>query len=162
MKGRRHSTPRLEGAREESEGRRHKEIARGAGPSFFLLPSSFVLCLALLAPGASVAAQVMNDPTRPPPGYDAGEPDAGDAGGGIMLQTVLITPTQKAAIINGVLVRLGEKYGDAVLIAVAENEVVLRSGGARQVLKLHPAVNKRESGAAAATGATTRGGAPTR
>jgi MSHA biogenesis protein MshK len=148
----------MKGRRQKVEGRRHKEIARSAGSSFFLLPSSFVLCLALLAPRTALA-QVMNDPTRPPPGYDAAEPDTGDSGGGIMLQTVLITPTQKAAIINGVLVKLGEKYGDAVLIAVAENEVVLRSGGARQVLKLHPAVNKRESDAAAGT---ARGGSPAR
>jgi MSHA biogenesis protein MshK len=117
------------------------------------------LALALTLFSSGAAAQVMNDPTRPPPGYDAAEPDTGDSGGGIMLQTVLITPTQKAAIINGVLVKLGEKYGDAVLIAVAENEVVLRSGGARQVLKLHPAVNKRESDAAAGT---VRGGSPAR
>jgi MSHA biogenesis protein MshK len=112
------------------------------------------LCLALLAPGA--AAQVMTDPMRPPPGFDVGAADAGDRGGGIMLQSVLISPTRRAAIINGVLVRLGERYGDAVLIAVAESEVVLRSGGTRQVLKLHPAVDKRERGAA--TAGTERGG----
>jgi MSHA biogenesis protein MshK len=110
------------------------------------------LCLALL--GSSATAQ-MNDPTRPPASFGAGEPDTD--GGGIMLQSVLISPNQKAAIINGVLVKLGEKYGDAVLIEVAENEVVLRSGGIRQVLKLHPGVNKREIGSAAAAGAPRPG-----
>jgi MSHA biogenesis protein MshK len=111
--------------------------------------------VALLAPGTA-SAQVMTDPMRPPPGFGLGEPDAGDGGGGILLQSVLISPTRKAAIINGVLVKLGEKYGDAVLIGVAESEVVLRSGGSRQVLKLHPAVDKREAGAAAGR---TRSGA---
>jgi len=43
-----------------------------------------------------------------------------------------------------VMVRLGEKYGDAVLVRVAESEVVLRSGSAQQVLKIHPGVEKRE------------------
>jgi MSHA biogenesis protein MshK len=89
-------------------------------------------------------AQIVNDPTRPPREFTAG--DAGGAGGagrGIMLQSVLISPTQQAAIINGVMVRLGERYGDAVLIQVAEGEVVLKSGAARQVLKLHPGVEKR-------------------
>lgn len=56
----------------------------------------------------------------------------------------MISPTRSAAIINGVTVRLGEKYGDAVLVRVAESEVVLRSGGAQQVLKIHPGVEKRE------------------
>ena len=60
------------------------------------------------------------------------------------LQSVMISPSQKAAIINGVMVKLGEKYGDAVLVRVAENQVVLKSGGAEQVLKLYPAVEKRE------------------
>ncbi len=112
------------------------------------------LCLALFSAGG--AAQVMTDPTRPPASFGAGEPDAGD-GGGIMLQSVLISPAQRAAIINGVLVRLGEKYGDAVLIEVAESEVVLRSGAIRQVLKLHPGVNMRQIGSAAVAGVPRAG-----
>jgi hypothetical protein len=113
------------------------------------------LALALMLCAASAAAQ-MNDPTRPPASFGTGEPDAGD-GGGIMLQSVLISPAQRAAIINGVLVRQGEKYGDAVLIEVAENEVVLRSGAIRQVLKLHPGVNMRQIGSAAAAGVPPMG-----
>lgn len=92
-------------------------------------------------------AQVTNDPTRPPAGLATGAADAdlaGDTGGGVMLQSVLISPTHKAAIISGVMVKLGEKYGDAVLVRVAENEVVLKSGGTQQVLKLYPGVEKRE------------------
>ena len=92
----------------------------------------------------------MNDPTRPPASFGSSEPDAG--GGGIMLQSVLISPSQKAAIINGVLVPLGGKYGDAVLVEVSEKEAVLRSGGIRQVLKLHPGVDMKQIGSAAAAG----------
>jgi len=98
----------------------------------------------VLAPTIALA-QVTNDPTRPPAGSaDAGPEAAGDTGGGVMLQSVLISPTHKAAIISGVMVKLGEKYGDAVLVRVAENEVVLKSGGTQQVLKLYPGVEKRE------------------
>jgi MSHA biogenesis protein MshK len=118
--------------------------------------SSLAVALALALCAASAIAQ-MNDPTRPPASFGTSEPDSG--GGGIMLQSVLISPGQKAAIINGVLVKLGEKYGDAVLIAVAENEVVLRSGGGRQVLKLYPGVNMRELGSAAAAVPQARSGA---
>ncbi|MGH8640126.1 MAG: hypothetical protein ACRET6_00365 [Burkholderiales bacterium] len=124
-------------------------------PSLITRHSSLAVALALALCAASATAQ-MNDPTRPPASFGAGEPDTGD-GGGIMLQSVLISPVQRAAIINGVLVRLGEKYGDAVLIEVAENEVVLRSGAIRQVLKLHPGVNKREIGSTVAAGVPRAG-----
>ena len=89
---------------------------------------------------AVASAQIATDPTRPPTGFAAEAPEGAAAGN--QLQSVMISPTRKAAIINGVTVRLGEKYGDAVLVRVAESEVVLRSGGVQQVLKLHPAVEK--------------------
>ena len=170
---------------QKAKGRRQKGIAPSAGSSFILglrprpaalhrgvrspaqtcagtffgfpaHPSSFALCLALLAP-ALAAAQILIDPTRPPVGYLATEADAGEDGGGLMLQSVMISPTQKTAIINGVVVKLGEKYGDAVLTRVAESEVVLRSGGVNRVLKLYPGVDKREAGQPTAT-AIPRGG----
>jgi MSHA biogenesis protein MshK len=134
-----------------SEGRELAPAASGGGSR---VEGALALALALALFSASVAAQ-MNDPTRPPASFGSSEPDAG--GGGIMLQSVLISPSQKAAIINGVLVKLGEKYGDAVLIAVAENEVVLRGGGGRQVLKLHPGVNMKEIGSTAAAGVPAAG-----
>jgi len=99
----------------------------------------------LLFPVAASAQRITVDPTRPPVGLDARPTDAeSETAGGIRLQSVMISPTQSAAIINGVMVRLGEKYGDAVLVRVAESEVVLRSGGAEQVLKIHPGVEKRD------------------
>lgn len=98
----------------------------------------------LFIPMAVYAQKIVTDPTRPPAGFGTGATDTeGDTGGGIRLQSVMISPTHSAAIINGVTVRLGEKYGDAVLVRVAESEVVLRSGGAQQVLKIHPGVEKR-------------------
>jgi len=92
---------------------------------------------------SGASAQVANDPTRPPAVYatESAEP-AGD--GGLTLQSILISPSYKAAIISGVMVKEGEKLGDAVLVKVAENEVVLRTAGVSQVLKLYPGVDKRE------------------
>jgi len=94
----------------------------------------------VLFPLAVSAQNIVTDPTRPATGFAAEAPEGAAAGN--QLQSVMISPTRKAAIINGVTVRLGEKYGDAVLVRVAESEVVLRSGGVQQVLKLHPAVEK--------------------
>jgi MSHA biogenesis protein MshK len=109
--------------------------------------SSLAAALALMFFSASAMAQVGNDPTRPPTGFGVGGADADitDTGGGMTLQSVMISPTSKTAIISGVTVKLGEKYGDAVLVKVAENEVVLKSGTTSQVLKLYPGVEKRES-----------------
>jgi len=120
--------------------------AEGGGLNHSFAARRLALFAAMLFLPIVVSAQkLVIDPTRPPVGLGAGAADAeSDTAGGIMLQSVMISPTRSAAIINGVMVRLGEKYGDAVLVKVAESEVVLRSGGAQQVLKIHPGVEKRE------------------
>jgi len=98
------------------------------------------LFAAMMLASAPAAAQIVIDPTRPATGFAVEAPES--AAPGNQLQSVMISPTRKAAIINGVVVELGGKYGDAVLTRVAEDEVVLRRGDSRQVLKLHPAVDK--------------------
>jgi MSHA biogenesis protein MshK len=130
-------------------------------PSLVTRHSSLAAALALMLYSASVAAQA-NDPTRPPEGLSSGAAgaDAGDAGGGMMLQSVMISTAGRAAIINGVMVKLGQKYGDAVLVKVAENEVVLKGGAGTQVLKLHPAVDKRVAATAAPARGAPRRAAP--
>ena len=89
----------------------------------------------------SVGAQALPDPTRPSVGYDAslayGEQD------GPVLQSIMLSPQRKSAIISGVKVDLGGKYADAKLIRVSEGEVVLWRGGESQTLKLFPGVEKR-------------------
>ena len=101
-------------------------------------PSSLALCIALLAPGTA-PAQITTDPTRP---AIAVAVEAQEGAVTTQLQTVVIAPGRNAAIINGVMVKIGDKYGDAVLERVAEDRVVLRSGTSRQELRLHPAVDK--------------------
>jgi MSHA biogenesis protein MshK len=102
------------------------------------------LLIALMGGMSSAFGQVASDPTRPPAGYALESAEPATEGGGLTLQSVLISPSYKAAIISGVMVKEGEKLGDAVLVKVAENEVVLRTAGVNQVLKLHPGVDKRE------------------
>ena len=132
--------------------------AEGSGLNRSVATRRIALIAAMFLFPVAVSSQgIAIDPTRPPVGYLATEADAGEGGGGMMLQTIMISPTQKTAIINGVVVKLGEKYGDAVLTRVAENEVVLRSGGVNRVLKLYPGVDKREAGQPTAT-AIPRGG----
>ncbi len=83
------------------------------------------------------AQQVMVDPTRPPPpGMMAG---VGTAAGfsGPLLQSVIITPSGRSAIIGGERVKLGGKYGDAKVIKISEGEVVLHSASGNETLRLY-------------------------
>ncbi|MBX9810858.1 MAG: MSHA biogenesis protein MshK [Burkholderiales bacterium] len=97
----------------------------------------------LSLPGVAFA-QAMADPTRPPTEYAEAESGA-PAAAGPVLQSVMITPTLKAAIINGEMVKLGGQFGNAKLVKVSESEAVLKSGDETQVLKMYPGVEKRES-----------------
>ena len=103
--------------------------------------SALLIVLAGAIGSVSASEQITTDPTRPPAAIAAEVPKGSVPGN--QLQSVMISPTRKAAIINGVPVELGKKYGDAVLTKVGEDEVVLESGSSRQVLKLHPAVDKK-------------------
>jgi MSHA biogenesis protein MshK len=90
--------------------------------------------------GVCAHAQGVVDPTRPP---DAVETAPDTPGGGTGLQSVMISDTRKAAIIGGQLVQLGQKYGDATLVRVAESEVTLARGRETQVLYLFPGIEKK-------------------
>lgn len=94
----------------------------------------------------TIAAQTLVDPTRPPPGAGpiahedktAIVPNAGPA-----LQSILISPLRVEAIISGRTIKLGDKFGDAKVVKITENAVVLRNGNDSQTLKLFPDIEKR-------------------
>jgi len=98
--------------------------------------------LAVCAPLA--AAQALRDPTRPPVIF-------GRSGhGGIMspsrnaewvLQSVLLSPERRYAIINGEVLSLGGSVAGAELVAIREGEVTLRAGGALRTVRLFPDVD---------------------
>ena len=83
------------------------------------------------------AAQELADPTRPPEEI-TGRPKAG--GELNELQSVIISPTRRAAIIHGQTVELGGKVGDSRLIEVNESGVVLQGVKGLEVLTLFPNV----------------------
>ncbi len=88
-------------------------------------------------------AEELVDPTRPPASLTA--PVAAPASGvpeirPARLQSILISKTRRAAIIDGESVELGGKYGDAKLIEVNEGSIVLRGAQGRQVMTLFPDV----------------------
>jgi len=100
---------------------------------------SALLLLCAVFPVAS--AQVLIDPTKPPPEIYTPLTQAGSAAPeSDRLQTIIISPTRRAAIINGQTVELGAKHGDAKLVEVSESGVILLGPQGRQVLALFPGV----------------------
>ena len=91
------------------------------------------------ATGVEAWAENLPDPTKPPAGYASGGPVAES---GPVLQTVLISATRRVAIISGKTVRVGDKFGDAQVMSIAESEVVLKNGKSMEVLRLYPALKK--------------------
>jgi MSHA biogenesis protein MshK len=103
--------------------------------------SRILLCvLAALMPPAVQSAN-FTDPTRPPNVAD--NQVAAVAGGGPRLESVLIAPDRRLAVISGQQVRLGEKFGDGRVVRITASEVVIRSGDSTETLKLFPAVEKK-------------------
>lgn len=109
--------------------------------------------LALMLISTCAYAQELTDPTRPPASIAAGPVQTGEKPKtGHELQSVLISPTRRVAIIDGQTVALGEKYGEARVVKIAEDEVVLRNGQDNQVLKLFPTIEKQRKPAYLPTG----------
>ena len=98
---------------------------------------SSVFCL---LSSALCYAEALPDPTRPPSEIGVAAYGQGVAPANKGLQSVIIYPYRRAAIINGQTVELGAKYGDATLIEVSERGVVLQGNRGRRVLALFPGV----------------------
>jgi MSHA biogenesis protein MshK len=101
---------------------------------------SAALTAGLLMGATESGAQILNDPTRPPAGINAADAADGAAARGPVLQSVKISPTERSAIIGGEVVKLGAKYGEARVIRITENEVVLRSASGTEILRMYPGV----------------------
>ncbi len=97
-----------------------------------------LLLMCAVFPVAS--AQALTDPTKPPTEISAAPTGQAVAPKDSGLQSIIISPIRRAAIINGQTVELGAKYGDARLVGVSESGVVLEGLQGRQVLALFPGV----------------------
>lgn len=94
--------------------------------------------LALCVAPAIVSAEILPDPTKPPAEVSA--PQGAFVPAGNALQTIIISPHRRAAIIDGQTVELGAKHGDVRLIEVSEGGVVLEGSEGRKTLALFPSV----------------------
>lgn len=99
------------------------------------------LCAGLL--GGAAQAQLA-DPTRPPGDAAVAAAAPGEPPAATGLQSVILRKNGKpAALINGAVVELGGKVGEAKLVKVSEDAVVLRGPGGDETLRLMPAAEKK-------------------
>lgn len=104
----------------------------------------FFLALTLVGPTVqAVAAEILPDPTRPPAEAGMETPGALPVATGPALQSVMIRPDRRMAMIGGQLIAEGERFGDTRLVKVSESEVILSGPEGRQTLKLFPGVEKQ-------------------
>ena len=103
--------------------------------------------LTALALAVAVQAESLPDPTRPPPAILAPASAAGDAAepaGGLVLQSVLIAPDRRSAVISGQAMAVGDAVGGLRLVRVAAAEVTLEGLEGLRTLSLFPDVRKRK------------------
>jgi hypothetical protein len=110
-----------------------------------LLITAFLVCMSQIA-----AAEALPDPTRPSIDLNSsGVESASDAAPEEVatrgLQSIIISPLYRAAIINGETVVLGGKSGDSKLVEVRENSVVLQNAQGRRVVELFPKVSIKKN-----------------
>jgi MSHA biogenesis protein MshK len=105
-------------------------------PSRALMPA--MLLAMLMQPRADATAQALTDPTRPPGMLESESGNVPNAAP--VLQSVMISPSARTAIIGGETVRLGGRYGEARVVKITEGEVVLRTAGGTEILKMYPGV----------------------
>jgi len=98
---------------------------------------------AFFAGAAAAQSATLADPTRPPNAI-ADSPSAPAARSGPQLQSVLISPTRRIAVISGTTVAQGSKYGGATVVSITEGAVLLRYPDRRETLRLIPGAEKHE------------------
>jgi len=130
--------------KQKAKGKNGKPKLKGKSREMY----GFNFCLLIFAfcllPFAAGAADMLQDPTRPPAELSAPQGNAAAlAPSGPELQSVRISAHQRSAMINGQHVKVGDKLGDARIVMITESEVVLKGSNGLQTLKLFPDVGKR-------------------
>ncbi len=101
------------------------------------------LLFALFALAASAAAQTLVDPMRPPAAQ--GDGDAAVRPAGPVLEQIVLGDGRRFAVISGRKVAVGDRVGDATVVAIGPDQVTLR-GGTRQVLRMFPRAERKSPG----------------
>lgn len=99
------------------------------------LAAALFVCAAQAAPFA--------DPTQPPAASDPAE----GLMSGPRIESILIAPDRRLAVISGQQVTIGSRVGAAVVVAISETAVVLRGADGERTLKLFPELVRQSAAA---------------
>lgn len=108
-------------------------------------------CIAAFgAAHAQAPGRILIDPMRPAGMADtapSGQGAARDSAAGV--QVILTSPARKLALIDGKVVPLGGDARGGTLVGLSESGAVLHKDGSRDVLLMHPAIDKKPPSSAA-------------
>lgn len=112
------------------------------------MAKTLISLLALFTMQSPLLAQVMRDPTQPPPAYTAGysgpAEEAASTPAERTLQSIIRRHGAKPlAMINGQALPVGGKVDDWTVVRIGESQVELKGPGGRETLMLSPAVDKQ-------------------
>ena len=91
-----------------------------------------------------VCAQGLSDPTRPPREISGEAVEVDTTVGTSPAQVVVISRNRRQATINGRTVDLGGRYGNATLVGISDEEIVLQKPDSTEVIRLYSSVNRRK------------------
>ena len=108
-------------------------------------------CIAAFgAAHAQAPGRILIDPMRPANMAEAapsGRSGAGASGAGV--QVILTSPERKLALIDGKVVPLGGDARGGTLVGLSDSGAVLHKDGSRDVILMHPAIDKKPPSTAA-------------
>jgi len=92
---------------------------------------------AALAGGAALAA-ALADPTRPPLAAPVAAPSApASAAPGYLVQSIVFGPSRRLAVINGHQVHEGSALGEARVVQIQRDAVILEIQGQRRAMSMY-------------------------
>ena len=98
------------------------------------------LCLG----AALVQAAPFQDPTRPAPAFLPSTAASTPAVTPLVLQSILLGPQRRIAIINGQRLEIGQKIRGLELIALTSTQAILQGPQGRITLHLLPGASRRQ------------------
>lgn len=94
-------------------------------------------------PVAAAVAETLPDPTRPMDFVGSTKRAVPAAPAAPVLQSTVVSPDRKVAVISGKRVRIGDTYNGAVVTDITPYEVRMNRGGRETSLRLHPKLTEK-------------------
>jgi MSHA biogenesis protein MshK len=94
----------------------------------------FVFLVAVILSQSIIANETLNDPTRPQQSYLPDSSKRLPSAEPLRLESILVSPNRKVAVINGVRVAEGDHVEGSLITRINSDSVAINSNGTRRVL----------------------------